>query len=476
MQQVIAAAVALQAALIGGIGWRGDGTGRYPDADPVLTWSGDENVVWAADTPSGSNATPVVVGDRVVVTGEPAKLYCYDKASGELLWQADNSYETFVEPEHIEKMEAGEAIQKKMHPVHRERNQVRREIKKIEKNRAQAEKKAEESGAETKPSPEEEKKLAELKSREAELGEQLKALNQELNPYKEYLKPSTHGTNGYASATPVSDGKNVYVLYGLGVAACHSLAGERQWIRMVDKPRAGWGHSASPLVIGDRLILHVTDVVALDVESGEELWRTPGKVHFGSPVAVPCGDDALIVTPHGDFIRASDGEQLASCNAALEYNAPLIHDGVAYFVARANGQAKAVRLPDKPEPFEPQIVWEKQFPKDKGLQDRYYASPLFVDGLIYAQTQKNVVIAVEPDTGELVYVEKLGGPTGYPSPTLAGEHIFVSNEAGQTTVVKPGRTFGKVGVNRLSKFRTCPIFEGERMYIRALDKLYCIGK
>ena len=42
------------------IGWRTDGTGRYPKAKPPLEWSTKKNVVWKTPMPGWSGGTPVV--------------------------------------------------------------------------------------------------------------------------------------------------------------------------------------------------------------------------------------------------------------------------------------------------------------------------------------------------------------------------------------------------------------------------------
>ena len=68
------------------VGWRSDGTGKYPDANPTVEWSPDKNVVWATPTPTSSNSTPIVVGDRLFVCAEPATLLCLDAESGKPYW------------------------------------------------------------------------------------------------------------------------------------------------------------------------------------------------------------------------------------------------------------------------------------------------------------------------------------------------------------------------------------------------------
>ncbi len=76
------------------VGWRGDGLGRYPYATPPIEWSNEKNVAWAADLPSWSNGTPVVVGDRIFVCSEPFDLICLSKKDGEILWRESCGYQS----------------------------------------------------------------------------------------------------------------------------------------------------------------------------------------------------------------------------------------------------------------------------------------------------------------------------------------------------------------------------------------------
>src|SRR5436190_23973161 len=58
------------------VGWRGDGSGRFPGATPPTKWerkrngSGytTQNIVWAAQLPNTGLSTPIIAGDRVFVT------------------------------------------------------------------------------------------------------------------------------------------------------------------------------------------------------------------------------------------------------------------------------------------------------------------------------------------------------------------------------------------------------------------------
>lgn len=80
------AAPASQPAAGGTTGWRGDGSGCYPSAEPPARWSAKENVVWKTEVGRGQSS-PVVAGGRVFLTVEPDVLVCLDAATGKRLWR-----------------------------------------------------------------------------------------------------------------------------------------------------------------------------------------------------------------------------------------------------------------------------------------------------------------------------------------------------------------------------------------------------
>ena len=51
-------------------GWRTDGTGRYPEAQPPTTWSAEKNVIWKTPLANWGNATPVLAGKYLFVSSE----------------------------------------------------------------------------------------------------------------------------------------------------------------------------------------------------------------------------------------------------------------------------------------------------------------------------------------------------------------------------------------------------------------------
>lgn len=433
------------------VGWRTDGTGRYADTDAPTEWSDSRNVVWFTETPEWSNAMPTIVGDRIFLTAEPATLLCLDASDGSGLWQADNDYSQILSEDELADAEQAEEINRQLSRAQNELRGVRREARRAE---------------------DEPEKAAELAQQAEQLEEKVEQVRQRLAPYRQYLRPGTHGTNGYATPTVVSDGRYVYAVFGIGTAASYDMEGNRRWIRRIDTPSSGWGHSASPVLADGKLIVHVNDVTALDPADGEEIWRTAARVNFGTPAVASTAGGDVIVTPRGDFIRAADGLKLASVDTGLEYNSPVIHDDVAYFVANEKGRATAVKLPDKPEPFEPDILWQVEI-----TRNRYYGSPVYCDGRIYAVTQSHQLTVLDASDGRSIYDLRIPDMPGlvYSSITSTRDALLISTERGATVLLAPGDEYEEIGRGRLDTFRSTPVFDGDRMYVRTRAGLYCIA-
>lgn len=431
-------------------GWRNDGSGRYPEADVPTEWSEEKHVVWKTAMASWSNASPILVADRLFVCSEPTTLVCVDAKNGNILWQRDNHYFDTLSSEEAavarDKVDKAERLKEQLAAGRDELGKLGEAL----------------GGAADKTQIEEQIKAQEDKVR---------ALEDKMAALGAYSAPKAHGTNGYSSPTPTSDGKYVYVLFATGTVGCYDLQGNRQWLRFIQTPEHKWGHSASPVLVGNVLVVHFRDVFGLDKRTGKVIWQGESKAKWGSPVRARIGEVDIVITASGDIFRAQDGVELARGVSSLEYATPVVEDDKVYFIE--NG-GKAIRLPDEAkEGMKPETLWETT-PK----KDRYYASMVLHDGLIYAVDRKSHYSVIEAGTGKVVLEQKLelGEGTTYPSITLAGGSLLVSSDNGNTHVLKPGLAVDVIAKNSISGFRSSPLICGQRMYIRALTHLYCIGK
>ncbi len=85
-------------------------------------------------------------------------------------------------------------------------------------------------------------------------------------------------TNGPASPTPVSDGRNVYVFFGDYGIICYGVDGDERWSVPLGPFNNANGHGSSPVLLDDMLVLicdQDTDsyLLALDKSSGKVRWK-----------------------------------------------------------------------------------------------------------------------------------------------------------------------------------------------------------
>jgi len=284
--------------------------------------------------------------------------------------------------------------------------------------------------------------------------------------------PPTHGNNGHSTPTPVTDGVHVWVLSGIGIAACFDLEGNQVWARFIDKPTHEWGHSASPALIDGVLVVAIRQFHGLDARTGKERWSTDSALSWGSPTATRVGDEAILLTAHGAAIRVRDGAKIDAQLGKLEYATPVVQDGIAYYI---EGNAVAVKL----GPLDGTTLQTEQLWRQKLKGSRHYASPVIHDGLIYAVSDEGKFSITDAATGEVYDQRKLdfvsGGNSVYPSVSFAGGHIFMGCQEGVTVVLEPGKTYKQIARNKTEGYRSTPVFVGNRMYLRTFSHLTCFS-
>ena len=425
------------------VGWRTDGQGIYSESRSPLVWSNVDNVIWKTPMPSWSNASPVVVGGRLFVLGEKASLLCLDQVSGQILWQASNSYQEVL---------SRQALKKLTQDAQDAKTELERELARVE-----AELKDAPGGRAGQP----------LRNQ----AKQLRRLIKENNPFE---LPPTHGDNGYSSATAISDGQHVWAVYGTGVVVCYDRDGHRQWARFVQKPTHRWGHSASPRLIDGKLIVAIIDLFALDPQDGRTLWRTASKEHFGTSAVVHVGSTPLIFTPAGQIVQAGNGQVLYDQMPKMNWNGPIVVGDTVFCI---EDTSSAWRLPKTVgASFEPENLWTTRV---RG--SRHYASPVVHEGLVYTISREEKLSVLDAMTGKLVYWRdmELGGVnsnSAYSSVSMAAGHLIVASLSGQFAVFKPGREYHSVARNQLEPLRSTPVFIDNWMYVRGLEHVYCIGR
>src|SRR5205085_4322893 len=94
--------------------------------------------------------------------------------------------------------------------------------------------------------------------------------------YKE--KESTHGTNPFCSASPVTDGERIIVSHGSAGLFCYDLDGKEVWKKDFGKQEHIWGNASSPVLFDNLVFLWVGPgenqvLVALEKKDGRIVWE-----------------------------------------------------------------------------------------------------------------------------------------------------------------------------------------------------------
>lgn len=434
--------------------WRNGGNALYPGATPPLEWSADKGVLWKTPMPAKSNASPLIVGDVIITQAEPDAVIGVDKASGKVLWTAANPIEDALSDEQkaqaeLDKPKAA-ALRKELNPLEKRMRELRGAMRHDRQNR-------------------------ELRNEARELRTKIDDLKKRLRAVTMYAKPPTHDINGYSSTSPVSDGRFVYSVFGTGVVCCYDLQGNRKWVRRYESPSHVWGFSTSPVLVDGKVIVHIETLMALDASTGEAAWKANLPWSWGTSAIASVGGQSVAVTPKGDFVRISDGKALAGKTFKMPWGSPVVVDGTIYAIDEDG--CWALEVPKTmAENLSPKVLWRKPPP----VKDRYYATTLVHEGLLYniAGNSKKTLAVLDAKTGDTVYSQQLdlADRRQYATISCAGGHLFMHSEGGDSVVFKPGRAYEVVARNPLEEFRSTPTFQGARMYVRTNKHLYCFGK
>lgn len=306
---------------------------------------------------------------------------------------------------------------------------------------------------------------------------------------------TTHRSNTYASETPVTDGKHLYVYFGMMGLFCYDLDGKLIWKKDLGlyPMRSGWGTSSSPVLLGDRLFLQIDNekdsfLVALDKKTGNEVWRVKRDElsTWSTPFIWKNRERTELVTG-GTRLRSYDpetgkllwelgmagGRSSASATADEEtlYVGNEFRDrdgpdqgGGVLFAVKAGGSGT---LTDK------DVAWSQ---RDAAPS---MASPLLYQGYLYVLDRRtSTVNCYDAKTGKPAYQrQRLGSGAFWSSPWAYDGKVFCLDDQGETFVLQPGPTFKVLARNKLQdQFWASVAVAEEGLLLRGVEYLYCVEK
>jgi outer membrane protein assembly factor BamB len=417
--------------------WRGPYLNGMARSDAPTTWSDTKNIKWKADIPGRGHSTPVIWGDRIFLT------------------TAIQTGQT-PQPAPAQEQSAGGEGRRRGGPGGGAGAQIEHRFEVMCLDRKTG------------------KLLWQKTARVA-------------RPHEGYHR--AYGS--FASNSPITDGRYVYVSFGSRGIYCYDFNGKLIWEKDLGvqmRMRLQFGEGVAPALDSDRLF-HTFDheggsfIVALDKRTGKELWRAERDEpsSWSTPLIIEHAGRRQVIVSATKKVRSYDvktGKVIWEC-AGLGSNvipAPVYHNGVVYVMSgHRDPKLMAIKLGKEGDlTGTDSVLWSHT----RGIA--YTASPVLHEGKLYVLTDSGQMSCFNIATGEPFYHQvRLPRPYNFKSsPVGANGKLYLASEDGDVIILKMGEKFEVLATNKLEDqvFIASPVIVEGELFLRSQDSLYCISE
>jgi outer membrane protein assembly factor BamB len=384
-----------------------NGTGIAPDTDIPVQWTEKDGVLWKTRIPGAGNSSPISWGDKVFLQsatadGKERLLLCLSVADGKVLW---------------------------------------------------------------------------LRS--------LPGTRAHINP-----------KNSLASSTCATDGLRVYTLFWDGVKIlvdAFDFQGKQLWSRDLGRFVSQHGPGTSPIIVKDKVIIAndqdgAAAVYALDARDGKIVWKAP-RPAFRACYSVPFllerpGRPAEVIVASTAGITSynpQDGSEnwkysWTFTGMALRTVASPIYSAGLVFANSGDGSGArhliAVKAGDRGDVTPTNLAWEWK----KNRPYPYVPTMLAWGEHLYFVNDRGDACCVVAKTGEPVWTRHLCEAVTA-SPVLIDGKVYAISEDGVVYVFEAAPIFKLLAKNALGEpVSATPAVADNRLFIRTKTHLICIGK
>lgn len=316
---------------------------------------------------------------------------------------------------------------------------------------------------------------------------------------------SKHALNSYASSTPATDGKLVFVSFlevdgrlipapnvgaprditpGKMVVAAYDFEGNQRWLVRPGDFISAHGYCSSPVLFEDKVIVngdHDGDsyIVALDKQTGETVWKI-NRLHKTRSYVTPLIREIdgrlqmmLSGSKHVLSVDPRDGSELWRIDGPTEqFVASPVFDGERLFLAAGypDYHVMAIRPTGSGDVTKTHIAWHETNARC------YVPSPVVTDGYLIVADDRGTVNCFAADSGKRWWQERLG--THFSTSLLtANGLVYLVADDGLTKVIRPGRKLEVVAENPLGEsVYSSPALANGHIYLRGEKHLFCVGQ
>lgn len=320
--------------------------------------------------------------------------------------------------------------------------------------------------------------------------------------WREKLGTSRQALRGNNMACPsaVSNGEQVYFLFGQGTLAAMTLDGKLLWKRELEKDHGTlsqkFGFSSSPLLHGDTLYIPLlylpkgdqkaphpgTSLLAIDTETGATRWSadrpTPALKESLDAYITPIVWKGGIVLTGADLVTSHDPEtgreqwRFDFAEGQRKTNWRIIASPVAagdlVVTPYPRGRTLVALKPDGTKAWD----YEGYVPD--------VCTSAHDQGLLYVlDGKKRYLTCLDAESGQEIWQEKIASDKGFfASPLVADGKVYTINLAGEVFVFSAGRKtqlLARIAMD--SKDSSASIIAADNaLLVRTPNKLICVKK
>jgi len=305
-----------------------------------------------------------------------------------------------------------------------------------------------------------------------------------------------------SSPSPVTDGEHVWVMTGTGMLRAFDFDGNELWSRDIqaDYGQFGlnWGYASSPLLHDGALYVQVlhgmkTDdpsyLLRINAADGKTKWRVERPTRairespdsYSTPALLEYDDQQEIVLTGGDVVTGHDLESGAELWRADGLNpdndpnyrivaSPVVMEGIIYAPTRVKPML-ALKSGGRGDITTSHRLWAFNNGPD-------VPTPVTDGTYLYIVNDRGISFCLDAKSGEVIWgPERIASGTYSSSPVLADGKVYVTSEDGITTVMKAGPEFGIIAENDLESYTLSSVAVSQgQLFMRTEGFFYCIGE
>jgi ribosomal protein S11 len=298
-----------------------------------------------------------------------------------------------------------------------------------------------------------------------------------------------HPVHGFASYSPITDGKYVWANFGSRGVYCYDLNGEQIWSRDLGRMQTKimFGEGSSPALADNTLIVvmdHEGDsfIWALNKQTGKTIWKKARDelTTWATPVVVEVNGKKQVITNATTRVRSYDietGDLIWQCGGQTANAIPSPVAGFGKVFCTTGFRGAALHAIDLGRTGD--LTGSEAITWQVNKATPYVPSPLLYGDKIYVCSgNKAIISCYQGQTGQPNFVSRRleGMKDIYASPVGAANRVYFVGRKGVTKVIKLSAKFEVLATNTLDdEFDSSPAIAGDELFLKGKTHLYCIA-